>query len=337
MRSYQFGRYFNEKFEIIYCPLFTEAYLAKKYKGKGTSWEAVKSYLGRIKVLFSLPSAELIWMEKEAFPFLPSVFEKIVRFLSKKLIVDYDDAIFHNYDDHSSGLVRKLLGKKIDNVMASADLIIAGNNYISLRAIAAGARRVVIAPTVIPESLYPEIKNQVKNDPPIIGWIGTPMTQKFLLEIESVLDELHNEVPFQLNLIGISEEFWIHKIYRNRVAWNETTESSELAKIDIGIMPLTNNKFEQGKCGFKLIQYMGCSKSVLASPIGVNTSIVNHGVNGFLCSAKEEWLENLKNLLQNPDLRERLGQNGRRDYVEKFTQEAWGPKLTKFAEEVLRE
>ena len=112
MRSYQFGPYFNEKFEIIYYPLFTEAYLAKKYKGKGTTWEVVKSYLGRIKILFSLPFAELIWMEKEAFPFLPSVFEKIVRMLSKKLIVDYDDAIFHNYDDHPSGIVRTLLGKK---------------------------------------------------------------------------------------------------------------------------------------------------------------------------------------------------------------------------------
>ncbi len=299
--------------------------------------ETVRSYIGRFLHILKLPSADLVWMEKEAFPFLPFFFERIVRLLSKKLIVDYDDAIFHNYDDHRIGLVKKILGKKIDLVMASADLVIAGNDYIRQRALKAGAKRVAIAPTVIPSSLYPEINHHPKNDPPIIGWIGTPMTQKFLLEVESVFDELYKNNAFQLHLIGISEDFWKYKVYRKRIVWTESSEASELAKIDVGIMPLTNNKFEQGKCAFKLIQYMGCSKPVMASPVGVNTSIVNHELNGFLCSNKIDWIEGLKRLLENPELRQKMGQVGRKDYVEKFTQESWGPKLVKFAEEILKE
>jgi hypothetical protein len=336
MRSYQFEAYFKELFEVEYLPLFTEAYIQKKYSNRSTLIEILFSYLRRFFHLLKLPSADIVWIEKESFPYLPLLFESIVFRLSRKVIVDYDDAIFHNYDDHRTEFIRKILGTKIDRVMNSANLVVAGNQYIQQRAQLAGAKKVVIAPTVIPSKRYPEIKEEIVNLIPIIGWIGTPMTQKFLLEIESVLDEIFDIRPFQLNLIGITETFWQEKKYRNRIIWSEASEASELAKIDIGIMPLTNNKFEQGKCGFKLIQYMGCSKPVLASPVGVNTSIVNEGINGFLCYNNEDWKKKLIILLDSKDLRKSLGKNGRRDYLDKFTQEAWGPILANLANDVLR-
>ena len=337
MRSFQFEAFFRKEFEVSYCPLFNEDYLNRKYKGGGNFLNVLKSYLCRFAHLFQLPFADVVWIEKEAFPYLPSFFEKLVRFLSKKIIVDYDDAIFHNYDNHRLGIVRKLLGDKIDKVMASADLVIAGNEYIKQRAIKVGVKNIVVVPTVIPASRYPEIKNHPINAVPIIGWIGTPMTQKFLLEVESVLDGLYLKHQFKLHLIGISEDFWKDKPYRIRIIWTEKDEAKELGKIDIGIMPLTNNKFEQGKCGFKLIQYMGCSKPVVASPVGVNTVIVNQGVNGFLCETKEEWFQSLLKLIEGQELRFQLGQNGRKDYVEKFTQEAWGPKLVHLASQMNKE
>lgn len=337
MRSFQFAPYFSEKFDVSYLSLFSEAYINQKYLGHSTLWESLKSYLRRFTDILKLRSADVVWMEKEAFPFLPSFFENAVRLVSKKLIVDYDDAIFHNYDDHRLSIVKMILGNKIDQVMASADLVVAGNDYIAQRALSAGATKVQIVPTVIPSSRYPEIKTHPTNSPPVIGWIGTPMTQKFLVEIEAVFDELIKTHPFTLHLIGITEDFWKNKSYRKRIAWTEESESSELAKIDIGIMPLTNNKFEQGKCGFKLIQYMGCSKPILASPVGVNTMIVNPGVNGFLCTTQSDWSNSFKYLLENPEMRLKMGQAGRMDYIEKFTQEAWGPKLVGFAEKLLEE
>ena len=335
MRSYQFEKYFNELLNVEFLPLFSEEYLKRKYTKKSVLTEVVFSYLRRLTHLFKLPSADVVWIEKEAFPYLPFCFEWLVRKLSKKIIVDYDDAIFHNYDAHRLKVVRMVLGNKIDKVMAFSDLVIVGNPYIAQRASNAGAKLVEIVPTVIPMARFPKIDNHSPNNPLVIGWIGTPMTQKFLSLVEEVLDDVYKNEKFKLHLIGVSEDFWKDKPYRVRIPWSNETEAPELGKIDIGIMPLFDDKFERGKCGFKLIQYMGCSKPLLSSPVGVNEIMVEQGVNGFSCINKGDWKEHLLTLLKDNDLRYRMGEAGRKDYEQKYTQESWGPRLPRMALKVI--
>jgi len=336
MRSYQFESYFKELFNVEYLPLFTEKYLQNKYTKKSTFLQIVYSYGRRLTHLLKLPWADLVWIEKEAFPYLPFLFEWLVFLLSKKVIVDYDDAIFHNYDSHRLSIVRMILGDKIDKVMKKSDLVISGNPYIAERAKKAGARSVEIVPTVIPMSRFPKIENHLPNNPLVIGWIGTPMTQKFLTLIEGVLDDVYEKFKFKLHLIGVAEDFWAHKPYRVRIPWSNETEAIELAKIDIGIMPLFDDKFERGKCGFKLIQYMGCSKPLLSSPVGVNALMVDQGINGFSCVTSEDWKTHLTTLMSNEPLRFKMGETGRVDYENKYTQEAWGPRLPLIALKIIK-
>lgn len=92
-------------------------------------------------------------------------------------------------------------------------------------------------------------------------------------------------------------------------------------------MPLTDTPWARGKCGYKLIQYMACGLPVIASPVGVNTEIVEHGVNGFLASTEAEWIEALRTLLSDAALRARMGEAGRRKVERDYSLQVWGPRV----------
>ena len=97
--------------------------------------------------------------------------------------------------------------------------------------------------------------------------------------------------------------------------WNKETEIEDLLKIDIGVMPLSDDRWSKGKCGFKALQYLSLNIPALVSPVGVNSRIVRHGENGFLCATEDEWYGHLKRLLTDTDLRQRLGRQGRKDII----------------------
>ncbi len=111
------------------------------------------------------------------------------------------------------------------------------------------------------------------------------------------------------------------------VAWTEQTEVASIASCDIGIMPLLDGPFARGKCGYKLIQYMACGLPVVASPVGVNSEIVEHGVNGFLAETPEQWANALQILLADANLRHRMGQAGRQKVEQQYCIQKTGPKL----------
>jgi glycosyltransferase involved in cell wall biosynthesis len=98
--------------------------------------------------------------------------------------------------------------------------------------------------------------------------------------------------------------------------WTLESEVELINLFDVGIMPLNDNFWERGKCGFKLIQYMACSIPVIASPVGINSEIVSPDV-GFLASSEEEWVDALSQLISNDVLCKQMGSNARQR-VEKY-------------------
>jgi glycosyltransferase involved in cell wall biosynthesis len=104
--------------------------------------------------------------------------------------------------------------------------------------------------------------------------------------------------------------------------WREETEIEDLLKFDIGIMPLPDLEWAKGKCGFKLLQYMALRIPAIASPVGVNTSILADGENGFLCSTFEQWKNGLVRLTRDETLRKKMGEKGRRKVIEYYSVES---------------
>ena len=116
------------------------------------------------------------------------------------------------------------------------------------------------------------------------------------------------------------------------VPWREETEATEVSRFDVGVMPLPDEPFERGKCGYKLIQYMACGIPVVASPVGVNRQIVRHGESGFLASTAEEWIQALQLLHGDVALRKRMGAAGRRFFEREYSLQSTAPRLA----EILR-
>jgi glycosyltransferase involved in cell wall biosynthesis len=114
-----------------------------------------------------------------------------------------------------------------------------------------------------------------------------------------------------------------------RFEWTEASEVPLIQECDIGIMPLIDSPWERGKCGYKLIQYMACAKPVVASPVGVNQRIVEHGVNGWLARSTQDWTQAFTTLLSDPDLRMRMGKAGRDKVERDYTLQANAPRLEK--------
>ena len=167
----------SQGFSISVCPLLDAHYLERLYVGQKRSFSPLlRAYLRRAKSAMSARERfDLVWIEKELFPWLPASFEQLL-LTGAPTIVDYDDAIHHRYDQHQSSLVRALLGRKIDVVMRSAGLVIAGNRYLADKALAAGARTIVTVPSAVDVDRYKNKQSLPRPSgcPLTVGWIVSP-------------------------------------------------------------------------------------------------------------------------------------------------------------------
>ena len=330
VRFYQYLPYLKDQgIDVTVSPLLGDNYIENLYAGKPKQLGSLfKSYLRRIRCLLKSQSFDLIWIEKELLPWFPAWGEKALFCLGVPYVIDYDDAIFHRYNLHPNFLVRALLGRKIDTVMRHASLVIVGNDYLWDYARKAGAVRVEYLPSVIDLNRYSLIV-PAKNGTFCIGWIGSPVTSHYLRLVEPTLQQLCRDGSSRLVLVG-SGKIRLDGIPLEVHSWSEETENADIQRFDVGIMPLPDDPWERGKCGYKLIQYMASGLPVVASPVGINKEIVENGVNGFLANTMAEWITALRTLRDNQDLRERMGRAGRHKVEVQFSLQSTAPRLVSF-------
>jgi glycosyltransferase involved in cell wall biosynthesis len=297
-------------------------------------FDVLLSYWRRVNHLLRCGRYDLLWIEYESLPWIPYGIERLLRGSSVPYVVDYDDAVFHRYDMHQYGMVRTLLGRKIDAVMRDAAAVIAGNDYLAERARAAGARTVVTIPTVIDLGQCPGTPLP-RREPFIIGWIGSPSTSRYLASIEEALRAVCADTGGRVIAIG-DPALRLKDVPLESRPWNEATENEETSGFDVGIMPLPDSPWERGKCGLKLVKYMGCARAVVASPVGVNRSIVEDGVNGFLATDTAQWVDALTRLRQDFALRQRMGLAGRAKVERQYSLETMAPVLASILEQSQR-
>lgn len=310
LRTLQYLPYLESRgFEITLAPLLEARYIEGIYSGSINWWSVASGYFSRIGALMGSRNYDLLWVEKEIYPWLPAWSESLLRSSRIPMVVDYDDAVFHRYDLHPSAVVRKVLGEKIDAIMRHSSLVIVGSDYLAERARRAGAGWIEEIPTVIDLERYPD-RASSGNRTFTVGWIGNPTNAWYVKEIRAVLRRLADTGILRVMLIGAGRTV-LTGIELDIREWSEETEVADIQEMDVGIMPLPDEPFERGKCGYKLIQYMACGKPVVASPIGANKAIVENNVNGFLASSESEWFAALNQLREDRILRHHLGAAGR--------------------------
>lgn len=183
-------------------------------------------------------------------------------------------------------------------------------------------KNVVLNPTTIDtQNLHNrELYHPQLHDLITIGWTGTHSTLKYLEFLQPVIQALEAKFPNTFRFVVIANkkpELSIASL--EFIRWNKETEISDLLRFDIGVMPLTDDIWAKGKCGFKALQYMALGIPSVISPVGVNTEIIEHGKNGLLASSPQKWIAALEQLITNKKLRDELGKKGREKVVTEFS------------------
>jgi glycosyltransferase involved in cell wall biosynthesis len=311
-------------------PFLDNDYICALYSGKRPNvLKILIAYLKRFRVLLRARSYDLLWMEKEALPWLPAALElALLRGIS--YVVDLDDAWFHRYDQSPWAIIRKLMAGKIDRLMDRAAVVVAGNQYLADRARSANAKRVEIIPSVIDLNRYRTktiSKNSDRKNTVVIGWIGTPVTARYLAEFEQAFRTIAAIRSVKLHVVGASAPLAFAGLPVATITWNEATEVDAIRAFDIGIMPLDNTPWERGKCAYKLLQVMAAGRPVVASSVGANRTVIRDGINGFLVDTTDTWIAALTALIDDPNLRATMGREAMQAINEQYSIERATPRL----------
>ncbi|MDX1903671.1 MAG: glycosyltransferase family 4 protein [Thermonemataceae bacterium] len=293
--------------EATWQILYKNGYTIKKVKG------IIKGFLKRFFLLFTIAKYDYIFLHREATPLgYPWLEFWITKVWKKKLIYDFDDAIWlPNTSEQNKWVAWLKYHQKVALICKWAYKISAGNNYLAQYAKQFNDKVFVNPTTIDTENWHnPVLVNREKRIKPIIGWTGTHSTIPYLDFLLPILRNLATKKDFTFLVISDKKpDFSLSNL--EFITWNKDTEIQDLAKMDIGVMPLEDDPWAKGKCGFKALQYMAMGIIPVVSPVGVNTEIVKNGENGFLTEREEEWSNILEKLLNEDSLRQTLGQNAR--------------------------
>ncbi len=248
---------------------------------------------------------------------------RTLRRQARRLIFDFDDAVFlrDSYDRRGLHCSHRL--QDFAAMVRAADAVVAGNDWLRDQALHwAGAERVHVIPTCVNPQIYP-----LAAHPPVpplakgglggeaavrLAWIGSSSTLQGLERIQPVLERLGNTYPgLRLQLI-CDKTLPLQALPVDFRPWSQATEARDLADASIGISWLPKDLWSQGKCGLKVLQYMAAGLPVVANPVGVQGDFVQPGITGFWADSADEWVEAVGRLVCNAALRQRLGRAGRR-------------------------
>jgi glycosyltransferase involved in cell wall biosynthesis len=283
-------------------------------------------FLKRVFHLWSVVPSDYIFIHREVTPVGPPLFEWIIaKVLRKKIIYDFDDAIWLTDKINESKLEKTIRYRnKVSSICRWSYKVSCGNHYLASYAKQFNSS-VVINPTTI-DTLHkhnkqlPEVTlKHSKGEHVIIGWTGSHSTLKYLKSIEPVLQQLESKFN-QVRFLVIADEqprLALQKL--DFIQWNKATEVADLTRIDIGIMPLPDDEWAKGKCGFKALQYMAMGIPCVVSPVGVNTTIVNNGITGYWATSTVEWFRHLESLILTLTLRKTIGVEGRKFVEEHYS------------------
>lgn len=326
-RYEQYISYLETKgFEFTFSPVINEND-DETFYGKGKivpkAFITLKSFFIRFKDWMRYNQFDIIFIQREAL-FVGSTFFERKAFRSKaKVIFDFDDSIWlmDTSPENKKFEFLKNPDKTKTNIK-NAHLVIAGNSYLANYSLQFNSNTIII-PTTVDCNLHKPMPELRGEETIVIGWSGSISTVKhfeaFVPTLKKLKAKYGNKIRFKL----LGEPNYINgELDIKGDQWTADSEVIELNKMDIGIMPLPNDKWANGKCGLKGLTYMACGIATVMSPVGVNKEIIEHGKNGFLADSEEEWLNCLSLLIEDKVLRNKLGEEGRKTVLEKYSVEA---------------
>lgn len=283
----------------------------------------LKSIFIRLNDFRRAKQFDVIFIQREALLLGSSFFEKQF-YKRNKVIFDFDDSIWllDTSPENKKFEFLKNPDKTKTNI-AHAHTVIAGNEYLANYARQFN-KNVVIIPTTIDTDFHKPIKkdfDSAQSDRKVvIGWSGSISTIKHFENSISFLKTIIAKYPNKIEIHVIGQASYTNpEINVISKSWSAATEVEDLNCFDIGIMTLPDDEWAKGKCGLKGLSYMACGIPTIMSPVGVNKDIIQHGINGFLATTEQEWIDCLSKLIESVELRQQMGEAGRTTIVKNYS------------------
>jgi glycosyltransferase involved in cell wall biosynthesis len=316
--------------EDLHALLYKRGMMGKKLR-------LVSRGLGRrLSLVRKVKDYDLVYILREAALLGPPVFERLIAQSGVPVVFDFDDAIFVSYRSPSNGYLSYLkFASKTKTICRIASHVMVGNPYLAEYARQVNDR-VTVIPTTIDTEKYRVPQRKDKSGPVVIGWTGSYSTVQHLDTMRNALKKLAEKESFRLRVIG-TPSYECPPVDVEAMQWRAETELEDLSEIDIGMMPLPDDRWSKGKCGLKALQFMALGIPTICSPVGVNTDIIQDDQNGFIAGTEDEWVEKLSRLLRSAELRRRLGDAGRATVEEKYSAITQTPRVYEIFESLLRD
>lgn len=290
--------------------------------------------LFRLFDLFQIFRFDIVFIHRESYPIGGAFFERILSCLNKKIIFDFDDAVFLAVSSRCNSFIERFKRPdKIARIIQMSSFVIAGNAYLAAFAKKYNSNICVIPTPIDTDKYYPD-NGKRPGDRIVIGWMGSVTTSDFLISMKGVFARIakkFNNVEFRIVGGNLSVDDLSNVTVR---PWEFTKEIEDLRAFDIGIMPIPDNEWARGKCGFKAILYMSMGIPAVCSPVGINTDIITDGENGFLADNDDEWVDKLSRLIENPQIRRDFGAAARKTVEEKYSVKVNAPKILEVIKKV---
>jgi len=284
---------------------------------------SLKGLIRRVGDLARIRRYDLIYCFMYVTPVGTSLFERLTRMLAKKLVFDLEDNVLIGQTLKGrlpNPLLRLLKGSgKAKFLVRRADHVITSSPFLNDHCLQLNEKRACtyISSSVDTDRFVPV--NRYSNEAtPVIGWTGTFSSSVYLDLLRPVFQELARRRAFRLRVIG-NFDYALQGVDLEAVRWTAEREVEDLQAIDIGVYPLPVEDWVTGKSGLKAIQYMAFGIPCVATEVGTTPMLIRDGENGLLVRTPDEWLSALERLLDDSDLRRRLGEQARRDAVDHYS------------------
>lgn len=264
-----------------------------------------KTTLARIKLYLKIRHFDVVFIQKKLLNFPDSV---VMNLFARHLVYDFDDAVYFR-DDSATSADSHTRRRRFNRMMRISDLVIAGNRVLASEA-EKMARRVEILPSAVPSKDVIVKENYEHGGPVIIGWLGGGGNLHHLSSIGPILQALAKTHAFYLHVVS-NVDFKLEGVQVVNIPWQLEDQEYQISRFDIGLMPLPDNWWTRGKCGYKALQYMASGVATVCSAVGANADMIEHGVDGFAVSDDAGFSEAIQTLIDDSLLRRELGQKAR--------------------------
>ncbi|PIS31195.1 MAG: hypothetical protein COT43_00015 [Candidatus Marinimicrobia bacterium CG08_land_8_20_14_0_20_45_22] len=281
----------------------------------------------RLKLFRKSAAFDIVVLQKKLLS--PLIFF-FLRQASRCLVYDFDDAVFvrdaFGFDNAAKIWISKSRQRRFKRTVRNVDLVLAGNAYLENIARKFNPN-VAVLPSPVSLTNHPTRNDFPDNPKPVVGWIGSRTTLKYILSIESILARVAAVHPFELRIIS-DTPCSVATLTCHHIPWSLEQQDLEIAHFDVGLMPLSDDPWTNGKCAYKILQYMAAEVPFVASAVGMNVEVACGNTTGYAVRSDREFADSLIKLLDDKALRRQMGEAGRAFVEQHYTVEVIADKLT---------